>query len=196
MENNDLMKKPRAQWDKDEIMFKIVATEYFYDASEEYKDSDNQDAHQLAEKKFEIITPIRSVAEAMFKDAIDYCKFHNMKSDNRFVVKLYGGARRLLKAVVVRGQLDEGEYQKQLHEDFAFSKSDRYKMEPEKPKRRKYNCISDKEKIEIIREYYHGNNMANIAIKHNTSVNIISKVVAEVKLTRYDIFEKQAEENK
>lgn len=101
--------------DIDELVYRITVTEYF--TGEGYE--------EMTEKKMELRTPIRNCLGALYGYAIDYCKFHNMRSDNHFVIRVYSAsndnrAKKIFEKVVT-GTLSEGDYNNVMHKDYLAS---------------------------------------------------------------------------
>lgn len=168
------MSKPtrgiKTKWDSDEILFKVSLIEVFIQNGREVKCSDNNgEKLNLYECRMEMIAPSKATAGAMFNYAVDYAKYHNLKSENYFKVMLYNvNTGGLVKSKIVKAELTETEFNAMLHNDYlTFSNKD-FTRELRKPvfytiyngdekdkpiPKREYSLISVSERKQIADEY-------------------------------------------
>ena len=175
--------------DVEEIFFYITVTEYF--TGEEYE--------EVTEKKMELKTPIRNCLGALYGYAIDYCKFHNMKSDNYFVIRVYsatnGNRAKKIFEKIVSGTLSEGDYNKVMHKDYlasngVISEAD-FNMpivvKPNKKPIRSKKDIKDRRPVKIskydeyaiIEDISHGATISDIMLKYNLGYEQSKELVSD-----------------
>ena len=163
--------------DVEDIFFYITVTEYF--TGEEYD--------EVTEKKMELKTPIRNCLGALYGYAIDYCKFHNMRSDNYFVIRVYsstnGNRAKKIFEKIVSGTLSEGDYNNVMHKDYlasngVISEADfnvPIVVKPNKKPVRSKKDIKDRRPVKIskydeyaiIEDISHGAKISEIMLKYN-----------------------------
>lgn len=175
--------------DVEDIFFYITVTEYF--TGEEYE--------EVTEKKMELKTPIRNCLGALYGYAIDYCKFHNMKSDNYFVIRVYsatnGNRAKKIFEKVVSGALSEGDYNNIMHKDYlasngVISEADfnvPIVFKPNKKPVRSKNDIKDRRPVKIskydeyaiIEDISHGATISDIMLKYNLGYEQSKELVSD-----------------
>lgn len=175
--------------DVEDIFFYITVTEYF--TGEEYD--------EVTEKKMELKTPIKNCLGALYGYAIDYCKFHNMRSDNYFVIRVYsatnGNRAKKIFEKVVSGTLNEGDYNNVMHKDYlasngVISEAD-FNMpivvKPNKKPARSKNGIKDRRPVKIskydeyaiIEDISHGATISDIMLKYNLGYEQSRELVSD-----------------
>lgn len=175
--------------DVEDIFFYITVTEYF--TGEEYE--------EVTEKKMELKTPIRNCLGALYGYAIDYCKFHNMRSDNYFVIRVYsatnGNRAKKIFEKIVSGTLSDGDYNKVMHKDYlasngVISEAD-FNMpivvKPNKKPVRSKNDIKDRHPVKIskydeyaiIEDISHGATISDIMLKYNLGYEQSKELVSD-----------------
>lgn len=175
--------------DVEDIFFYITVTEYF--TGEEYD--------EVTEKKMELKTPIKNCLGALYGYAIDYCKFHNMNSDNYFVIRVYsatnGNRAKKIFEKVVSGTLSEGDYNNVMHKDYlasngVISEAD-FNMpivvKPSKKPVRSKNDIKDRRPVKIskydeyaiIEDISHGATISDIMLKYNLGYEQSKELVSD-----------------
>lgn len=175
--------------DVEDIFFYITVTEYF--TGEEYD--------EVTEKKMELKTPIKNCLGALYGYAIDYCKFHNMRSDNYFVIRVYsatnGNRAKKIFEKVVSGTLNEGDYNNVMHKDYlasngVISEAD-FNMpivvKPNKKPVRSKNGIKDRRPVKIskydeyaiIEDISHGATISDIMLKYNLGYEQSKELVSD-----------------
>ena len=175
--------------DVEDIFFYITVTEYF--TGEEYE--------EVTEKKMELKTPIRNCLGALYGYAIDYCKFHNMNSDNYFVIRVYsatnGNRAKKIFEKVVSGTLSEGDYNNIMHKDYlasngVISEADfnvPIVVKPNKKpvgskkdiKDRRPVKISKYDEYAIIEDISHGATISDIMLKYNLGYEQSKELVSD-----------------
>lgn len=175
--------------DVEDIFFYITVTEYF--TGEEYE--------EVTEKKMELKTPIRNCLGALYGYAIDYCKFHNMNSDNYFVIRVYsatnGNRAKKIFEKIVSGTLSEGDYNKVMHKDYlasngVISEADfniPIVVKPNKKpvgskkdiKDRRPVKISKYDEYAIIEDISHGATISDIMLKYNLGYEQSKELVSD-----------------
>ena len=175
--------------DVEDIFFYITVTEYF--TGEEYE--------EVTEKKMELKTPIRNCLGALYGYAIDYCKFHNMNSDNYFVIRVYsatnGNRAKKIFEKVVSGTLSEGDYKNVMHKDYlasngVISEADfnvPIVVKPNKKpvgskkdiKDRRPVKISKYDEYAIIEDISHGATISDIMLKYNLGYEQSKELVSD-----------------
>ena len=175
--------------DVEDIFFYITVTEYF--TGEEYE--------EVIEKKMELKTPIRNCLGALYGYAIDYCKFHNMKSDNYFVIRVYsatnGNRAKKIFEKIVSGTLSEGDYNKVMHKDYlasngVISEADfnvPIVVKPNKKPVRSKKDIKDRRPVKIskydeyaiIEDISHGATISDIMLKYNLGYEQSKELVSD-----------------
>ena len=109
--------------DIDELYYHVTVTEYFMEGDKSAKE-ETSPYNSIIEEKMDLKTPIRNCAGALLRYAIDYCKHHQAKSDNKFIVKLYCPIRNKqvkTEEFVIKGELAKHEYEAVIHEDYLAS---------------------------------------------------------------------------
>lgn len=175
--------------DVEDIFFYITVTEYF--TGEEYD--------EVTEKKMELKTPIKNCLGALYGYAIDYCKFHNMRSDNYFVIRVYsatnGNRAKKIFEKVVSGTLNEGDYNNVMHKDYlasngVISEAD-FNMpivvKPNKKPVRSKKDIKDRRPVKIskydeyaiIEDISHGATISGIMLKYNLGYEQSKELVSD-----------------
>lgn len=175
--------------DVEDIFFYITVTEYF--TGEEYD--------EVTEKKMELKTPIKNCLGALYGYAIDYCKFHNMRSDNYFVIRVYsatnGNRAKKIFEKVVSGTLNEGDYNNVMHKDYlssngVISEAD-FNMpivvKPNKKPVRSKKDIKDRRPVKIskydeyaiIEDISHGATISDIMLKYNLGYEQSKELVSD-----------------
>lgn len=175
--------------DVEDIFFYITVTEYF--TGEEYE--------EVTEKKMELKTPIKNCLGALYGYAIDYCKFHNMRSDNYFVIRVYsatnGNRAKKIFEKVVSGTLNEGDYNNVMHKDYlasngVISEAD-FNMpivvKPNKNPIKSKNDIKDRRPVKIskydeyaiIEDISHGATISDIMLKYNLGYEQSKELVSD-----------------
>lgn len=175
--------------DVEDIFFYITVTEYF--TGEEYD--------EVTEKKMELKTPIKNCLGALYGYAIDYCKFHNMRSDNYFVIRVYsatnGNRAKKIFEKVVSGTLNEGDYNNVMHKDYlasngVISEAD-FNMpivvKPNKKPVRSKKDIKDRRPVKIskydeyaiIEDISHGATISDIMLKYNLGYEQSRELVSD-----------------
>lgn len=201
------MKGRKKELDKDveDIFFYITVTEYF--TGEEYE--------EVTEKKMELKTPIRNCLGALYGYAIDYCKFHNMRSDNYFVIRVYsatnGNRAKKIFEKVVSGTLSEGDYNNVMHKDYlasngVISEADfniPIVVKPNKKPARSKKGIKDRRPVKIskydeyaiIEDISHGATISDIMLKYNLGYEQSKELVIDYRckedLKEYKELEKE-----
>ena len=175
--------------DVEDIFFYITVTEYF--TGEEYE--------EVTEKKMELKTPIKNCLGALYGYAIDYCKFHNMKSDNYFVIRVYsatnGNRAKKIFEKIVSGTLSEGDYNKVMHKDYlasngVISEADfnvPIVVKPNKKPVRSKKDIKDRRPVKIskydeyaiIEDISHGATISDIMLKYNLGYEQSKELVSD-----------------
>lgn len=175
--------------DVEDIFFYITVTEYF--TGEGYE--------EVTEKKMELKTPIKNCLGALYGYAIDYCKFHNMKSDNYFVIRVYsatnGNRAKKIFEKIVSGTLSEGDYNKVMHKDYlasngVISEADfnvPIVVKPNKKPIRSKNDIKDRRPVKIskydeyaiIEDISHGATISDIMLKYNLGYEQSKELVSD-----------------
>lgn len=175
--------------DVEDIFFYITVTEYF--TGEGYE--------EVTEKKMELKTPIKNCLGALYGYAIDYCKFHNMKSDNYFVIRVYsstnGNKAKKIFEKIVSGTLSEGDYNKVMHKDYLASNgviseadfSVPIVVKPNKKPIRSKNDIKDRRPVKIskydeyaiIEDISHGATISDIMLKYNLGYEQSKELVSD-----------------
>lgn len=175
--------------DVEDIFFYITVTEYF--TGEGYE--------EVTEKKMELKTPIKNCLGALYGYAIDYCKFHNMKSDNYFVIRVYsatnGNRAKKIFEKIVSGTLSEGDYNKVMHKDYlasngVISEADfnvPIVVKPNKKPIRSKNDIKDRHPVKIskydeyaiIEDISHGATISDIMLKYNLGYEQSKELVSD-----------------
>ena len=175
--------------DVEDIFFYITVTEYF--TGEEYE--------EVTEKKMELKTPIKNCLGALYGYAIDYCKFHNMISDNYFVIRVYsstnGNRAKKIFEKVVSGTLSEGDYNNVMHKDYlasngVISEADfnvPIVVKPNKKPVRSKNDIKDRRHVKIskydeyaiIEDISHGATISDIMLKYNLGYEQSKELVSD-----------------
>lgn len=175
--------------DVEDIFFYITVTEYF--TGEGYE--------EVTEKKMELKTPIKNCLGALYGYAIDYCKFHNMKSDNYFVIRVYsatnGNKAKKIFEKIVSGTLSEGDYNKVMHKDYlasngVISEADfnvPIVVKPNKKPIRSKNDIKDRHPVKIskydeyaiIEDISHGATISDIMLKYNLGYEQSKELVSD-----------------
>ena len=175
--------------DVEDIFFYITVTEYF--TGEEYE--------EVTEKKMELKTPIKNCLGALYGYAIDYCKFHNMKSDNYFVIRVYsatnGNRAKKIFEKIVSGTLSEGDYNNVMHKDYlasngVISEADfniPIVVKPNKKPIRSKKDIKDKRPVKIskydeyaiIEDISHGSTISDIMLKYNLGYEQSKELVSD-----------------
>lgn len=175
--------------DVEDIFFYITVTEYF--TGEEYD--------EVTEKKMELKTPIKNCLGALYGYAIDYCKFHNMRSDNYFVIRVYsatnGNRAKKIFEKVVSGTLNDGDYNNVMHKDYlasngVISEAD-FNMpivvKPNKKPVRSKKDIKDRRPVKIskydeyaiIEDISHGATISDIMLKYNLGYEQSKELVSD-----------------
>lgn len=175
--------------DVEDIFFYITVTEYF--TGEEYE--------EVTEKKMELKTPIKNCLGALYGYAIDYCKFHNMRSDNYFVIRVYsatnGNRAKKIFEKIVSGTLSEGDYNNVMHKDYlasngVISEAD-FNMpivvKPNKKPVRSKKDIKDRRPVKIskydeyaiIEDISHGATISDIMLKYNLGYEQSRELVSD-----------------
>lgn len=176
--------------DIDELFFRITVTEYF--TGEGYD--------EVTEKKMELRTPVRNCLGALYGYAIDYCKFHNMRSDNYFVIRVYSAsndnrAKKIFEKVV-SGTLSEGDYNNVMHKDYlasnGFISEADFNMPivvkpTTKPTIRSKKDIKDRRPVKIskydeysiIEDISHGATISEIMLKYNLGYEQSKELVSD-----------------
>lgn len=175
--------------DVEDIFFYITVAEYF--TGEEYD--------EVTEKKMELKTPIKNCLGALYGYAIDYCKFHNMRSDNYFVIRVYsatnGNRAKKIFEKIVSGTLSEGDYNKVMHKDYlasngVISEAD-FNMpivvKPNKKPVRSKKGIKDRRPVKIskydeyaiIEDISHGATISDIMLKYNLGYEQSRELVSD-----------------
>lgn len=175
--------------DVEDIFFYITVTEYF--TGEEYE--------EVTEKKMELKTPIKNCLGALYGYAIDYCKFHNMRSDNYFVIRVYsatnGNREKKIFEKIVSGTLSEGDYNNVMHKDYlasngVISEAD-FNMpivvKPNKKPVRSKKDIKDRRPVKIskydeyaiIEDISHGATISDIMLKYNLGYEQSRELVSD-----------------
>lgn len=175
--------------DVEDIFFYITVTEYF--TGEEYD--------EVTEKKMELKTPIKNCLGALYGYAIDYCKFHNMRSDNYFVIRVYsatnGNRAKKIFEKIVSGTLNEGDYNNVMHKDYlasngVISEAD-FNMpivvKPNKKPVRSKKDIKDRRPVKIskydeyaiIEDISHGATISDIMLKYNLGYEQSKELVSD-----------------
>ena len=175
--------------DVEDIFFYITVTEYF--TGEEYE--------EVTEKKMELKTPIKNCLSALYGYAIDYCKFHNMRSDNYFVIRVYsatnGNRAKKIFEKVVSGTLSEGDYNNVMHKDYlasngVISEADfniPIVVKPNKKPVRSKKDIKDRRPVKIskydeyaiIEDISHGATISDIMLKYNLGYEQSKELVSD-----------------
>lgn len=176
--------------DVEDIFFYITVTEYF--TGEGYE--------EVTEKKMELKTPIKNCIGALYGYAIDYCKFHNMRSDNYFVIRVYsatnGNRAKKIFEKVVSGTLSEGDYNNVMHKDYlasngVISEADFNMPIVVKPtakptikgkkdiKDRRPVKISKYDEYAIIEDISHGATISDIMLKYNLGYEQSKELVSD-----------------
>lgn len=175
--------------DVEDIFFYITVTEYF--TGEGYE--------EVTEKKMELKTPIKNCLGALYGYAIDYCKFHNMNSDNYFVIRVYsatnGNRAKKIFEKIVSGTLSEGDYNKVMHKDYlasngVISEADfnvPIVVKPNKKPIRSKNDIKDRRPVKIskydeyaiIEDISHGATISDIMLKYNLGYEQSKELVSD-----------------
>lgn len=175
--------------DVEDIFFYITVTEYF--TGEGYE--------EVTEKKMELKTPIKNCLGALYGYAIDYCKFHNMRSDNYFVIRVYsstnGNKAKKIFEKIVSGTLSEGDYNKVMHKDYlasngVISEADfnvPIVVKPNKKPIRSKNDIKDRHPVKIskydeyaiIEDISHGATISDIMLKYNLGYEQSKELVSD-----------------
>lgn len=175
--------------DVEDIFFYITVTEYF--TGEGYE--------EVTEKKMELKTPIKNCLGALYGYAIDYCKFHNMNSDNYFVIRVYsatnGNMAKKIFEKIVSGTLSEGDYNKVMHKDYlasngVISEADfnvPIVVKPNKKPIRSKNDIKDRHPVKIskydeyaiIEDISHGATISDIMLKYNLGYEQSKELVSD-----------------
>lgn len=175
--------------DVEDIFFYITVTEYF--TGEGYE--------EVTEKKMELKTPIKNCLGALYGYAIDYCKFHNMNSDNYFVIRVYsstnGNKAKKIFEKIVSGTLSEGDYNKVMHKDYlasngVISEADfnvPIVVKPNKKPIRSKNDIKDRRPVKIskydeyaiIEDISHGATISDIMLKYNLGYEQSKELVSD-----------------
>lgn len=175
--------------DVEDIFFYITVTEYF--TGEGYE--------EVTEKKMELKTPIKNCLGALYGYAIDYCKFHNMNSDNYFVIRVYsstnGNKAKKIFEKIVSGTLSEGDYNKVMHKDYLASNgviseadfSVPIVVKPNKKPIRSKNDIKDRRPVKIskydeyaiIEDISHGATISDIMLKYNLGYEQSKELVSD-----------------
>lgn len=175
--------------DVEDIFFYITVTEYF--TGEEYD--------EVTEKKMELKTPIKNCLGALYGYAIDYCKFHNMRSDNYFVIRVYsatnGNRAKKIFEKIVSGTLSEGDYNKVMHKDYlasngVISEADfnmpivvKPNKKPVRSKKdikdRRHVKISKYDEYAIIEDISHGATISDIMLKYNLGYEQSRELVSD-----------------
>lgn len=175
--------------DVEDIFFYITVTEYF--TGEGYE--------EVTEKKMELKTPIKNCLGALYGYAIDYCKFHNMNSDNYFVIRVYsstnGNKAKKIFEKIVSGTLSEGDYNKVMHKDYlasngVISEADfnvPIVVKPNKKPIRSKNDIKDRHPVKIskydeyaiIEDISHGATISDIMLKYNLGYEQSKELVSD-----------------
>ena len=178
--------------DVEDIFFYITVTEYF--TGEEYD--------EVTEKKMELKTPIRNCLGALYGYAIDYCKFHNMNSDNYFVIRVYsatnGNRAKKIFEKVVSGTLSEGDYNNIMHKDYlasngVISEADfnvPIVVKPNKKPVRSKKDIKDRRPVKIskydeyaiIEDISHGATISDIMLKYNLGYEQSKELVSDYRV--------------
>lgn len=175
--------------DVEDIFFYITVTEYF--TGEEYD--------EVTEKKMELKTPIKNCLGALYGYAIDYCKFHNMRSDNYFVIRVYsatnGNRAKKIFEKIVSGTLSEGDYNNVMHKDYlasngVISEAD-FNMpivvKPNKKPVRSKKDIKDRRPVKIskydeyaiIEDISHGATISDIMLRYNLGYEQSRELVSD-----------------
>lgn len=175
--------------DVEDIFFYITVTEYF--TGEGYE--------EVTEKKMELKTPIKNCLGALYGYAIDYCKFHNMNSDNYFVIRVYsatnGNMAKKIFEKIVSGTLSDGDYNKVMHKDYlasngVISEADfnvPIVVKPNKKPIRSKNDIKDRHPVKIskydeyaiIEDISHGATISDIMLKYNLGYEQSKELVSD-----------------
>ena len=175
--------------DVEDIFFYITVTEYF--TGEEYD--------EVTEKKMELKTPIKNCLGALYGYAIDYCKFHNMRSDNYFVIRVYsatnGNRAKKIFEKIVSGTLSEGDYNNVMHKDYlasdgVISEADfniPIVVKPNKKPIRSKNDIKDRRPVKIskydeyaiIEDISHGATISDIMLKYNLGYEQSKELISD-----------------
>lgn len=175
--------------DVEDIFFYITVTEYF--TGEGYE--------EVTEKKMELKTPIKNCLGALYGYAIDYCKFHNMNSDNYFVIRVYsatnGNRAKKIFEKIVSGTLSDGDYNKVMHKDYlasngVISEADfnvPIVVKPNKKPIRSKNDIKDRRPVKIskydeyaiIEDISHGATISDIMLKYNLGYEQSKELVSD-----------------
>ena len=109
--------------DVDDLYYHVTVTEYFMEGDKPAKE-ETSPYNSIIEETMDLKTPIKNCVGALLKYAIDYCKHHHMKSDNKFVVRLYypvGKKQVKKKEFTIKGELSKHKYEAIIHEDFLAS---------------------------------------------------------------------------
>lgn len=156
------MRRDRTKFPYDEYLYRVVVTEYFMIKNKVIHIDTNNGTEKLTETRLELVSPSRATAGALFNYAIDFCKHHNVQSDNTFRVNMYNHRGELLKSVVTKGTLTENEYNAILHDDYiTFSRAEythslnKPVVQPitkYEPHKRQYNELSINERKQIAKE--------------------------------------------
>ena len=174
--------------DVEDMLFYITVTEYF--TGEGYD--------EVTEKKMDLITPVRNCLGALYGYAIDYCKFHNMRSDNYFVIRVYsatnGNRAKKMFEKVVSGTLSEGDYNIPIvvkpNKKPVRSKKDIKDRRPVK--------ISKYDEYVIIEDISHGATISDIMLKYNLGYEQSKELVSDYRckedLKEYEELMKEKEE--
>ena len=147
----------------------------------------------------ELKTPIRNCLGALYGYAIDYCKIHNIKSDNYFVIRVYsatnGNRAKKIFEKVVSGTLSEGDYNNVMHKDYlasngVISEADfnvPIVVKPNKKPVRSKNDIKDRHPVKIskydeyaiIEDISHGATISDIMLKYNLGYEQSKELVSD-----------------
>ena len=191
--------------DVDDLIFRLTITEYFTGGGYE----------EVTEKKMDLRTPVRNCLGALYGYAIDYCKFHNMRSDNYFVIRVYSAtndnrANKIFEKVV-SGTLSEGDYNNVMHKDYlasngVISEADfnaPIVVKPTKKPIRSKNDIKGRRPVKIskydeyaiIEDISHGATISDIMLKYNLgyeqSKELISDYRSKEDTKEYEEYERK-----
>lgn len=122
------MSEKSGRWAKDEILFRVTVTEFFMSHGKQLTASyNNGEKVKLNEIKMMLYAASRATAGALFNYAVDYCRYHNMRSDNKFKITLFNNnTGNCLKTKIVVGRLTKDEYQAMLHSDYLTFSDENY----------------------------------------------------------------------
>lgn len=175
--------------DVEDMFFCITVTEYF--TGEEYE--------EVTENKMDLRTPVRNCLGALYGYAIDYCKFHNMRSDNYFVIRVYsasnGNRAKKIFEKVVSGTLSEGDYNNVMHKDYlasngVISEADfnvPIVVKPTTRPARSKKDIKDRRPVKIskyneyaiIEDISHGATISDIMLKYNLGYEQSKELISD-----------------